>query len=48
MCDALCISAMTVGTPQIGWCLWLERGDQARIAAISGPAPKIVIIRFKL
>ena len=28
--------------------LRLERGDQVLIAAISGPTPKIVIIRFRL
>ena len=26
----------------------LERGDQVLIAAISGPTPNIVIIRFRL
>jgi hypothetical protein len=25
-----------------------ERGDQVRIAAISGPTPKIIIIRFRV
>jgi len=28
--------------------LRLERGDQVLIAAISGPTPKIVIIRLRL
>ena len=28
--------------------LWLERCDQVLIAAISGTAPKIVIIRLRL
>jgi hypothetical protein len=32
----------------MGWRVRLERGDQALIAAISGPAPKIAIIRFRL
>ena len=30
------------------WRVRLERGDQVLIAAISGPTPKIVIIRFRL
>jgi hypothetical protein len=39
---------MTVETLWIGWRVRLERGDQALIAAISGPTPKIVIIRLRL
>ena len=33
-----------------GWSIGarLERGDQALIAAISGPTPKIAIIRLRL
>ena len=44
----LCFSAVTVETRLIDWRVRLERGDQALIAAISGPAPKIAIIRFRL
>jgi hypothetical protein len=32
----------------IDWRVRLERGDQVLIAAISGPTPKILIIRLKL
>jgi hypothetical protein len=32
----------------IDWRVRLERGDQVLIAAISGPTPKIVIIRLRL
>ena len=32
----------------IDWRARLERGDQVLIAAISGPTPKIAIIRFRL
>jgi hypothetical protein len=46
--DALCLSAVTVRRPLIDWRVRLERGDQALIAAISGPTPKIVIIRLRL
>ena len=46
--DALCLAAMAVGAPVIGWRAWLERDDQVRIAAISAPTPKIVIIRLRL
>src|SRR5262245_55150226 len=33
---------------QTDWRVRVERGDQVLIAAISGPTPKIVIIRFRL
>jgi hypothetical protein len=47
--DAWCFPAVTVETPvwSIGAC-GLKRGDQVLIAAISGPTPRIVIIRFRL
>ena len=40
--------SMTVETLWIGWRVRLERGDQTLIAAISGPTPKILIIRLRL
>jgi hypothetical protein len=43
-----CLPAVTVESRLVDRCLRLEMGDQALIAAISGPAPKIVIIRFRL
>jgi hypothetical protein len=46
--DALSLAAMAVDAPVIGWCVWLERDDQVLIAAISGPTPKILIIRLRL
>ncbi len=36
------------GNLRTDWRVRLERGDQALIAAISGPTPKIVIIRLRL
>jgi len=43
-----CVSRKTVWMPGRSTDVWLERGDQVLIVAISGPTPKIVIIRFRL
>ena len=40
-------SESTGDATTIGWRVWLERDDQVRIAAISGPAPKIAVVRFR-
>jgi hypothetical protein len=40
--------AVTVETPVVDRRLRLKRGDQVLITAISGPTPKIVIIRLRL
>src|SRR5262249_5177933 len=45
--DALCSPARQLGC-RIDRLTWRKRGDQVLIAAISGPTPKIVIIRFRL
>jgi hypothetical protein len=46
--DAACLPAVTVAAPawSVGACG--EGSDQVLIAAISGPAPKIAIVRFRL